>query len=447
MMISTLLVAGMIGAASNAAAQDGVQDARSPDGVERVTLEDAIARGIANSQRLAELLARREGAEAAEAGRRAAAWPLVALISGYTRTNHVDEFGIAVPGLPPRIIYPDIPDNVRARLDLQWPVYTGGRTGALERAARAEREAAGEDLTAARSDLRLEIARAFWALVTARETEEVVARSLDSMDAHVSDLRARLEQGLIPPNDVLSAEAQRSRARLLAIEAGNARAVADADLRRLLGVEGDGAIEPLAVLAPAPVPSGSAANLVELARNERPERRALASRVEASEARGVAAAAGARPQVAVAGGYDYARPNTHIFPRSREWRDSWDVSVNVSWLLWDGGRRRAEYAEALAGVRGAQFRVADFDRQVAFEVRQRWLEVDSSRAAVTAADDGVRSATEARRVVGERFNAGVAINTDVLDAEIAWLQAGLDRTRALANARLAEARLARAVGR
>lgn len=447
MMLRTLLMIGMIGAASSSAAQDGVPATPSRDGVERVTLDEAITRGIANSQRLAELQARREGAEAAEAGRQASARPLVALTGGYTRTNHVDEFGIPVPGLPPRIIYPDVPDNFRTRLDLQWPVYTGGRTDALERAARAEREAAGEDLTAARSDLRLEIARAFWTLVTARETEEVVARSLHSMDAHVGDLRSRLEQGLIPPNDVLSAEAQQSRARLLAIEAGNARAVADADLHRLLGVEGEGTIEPLAALASAPASDSSAATLIERARRERPERRALEDRVEASQARGLAAASGARPQIGVAGGYDYARPNPRMFPRSGEWRDSWDVSVNVSWLLWDGGRRRAEYAEALAGTRGAQSRVADFDRQVAFEVRQRRLEVDSSRAAIAAADDGLRSATEARRVVGERFNAGVVISTDVLDAEIAVLQAGLDRTRALANARLADARLQRAVGR
>jgi outer membrane protein TolC len=169
--------------------------------------------------------------------------------------------------------------------------------------------------------------------------------------------------------------------------------------------------------------------------------------VQAFQAREVAAGSTAKPQIAVAGGYDYARPNPHIFPRIGEWRDSWDVSVNVSWTLWDGGRRRAEYAEALANTRGAQSRVLDFDRQVAFEVRQRWLEVDSSRAAIATADDGLRSATEARRVVGERFNAGVAISTDVLDAEVAVLQAGLDRTRALANARLAEARLQRAVGR
>jgi outer membrane protein len=447
MMVRILLMVVMIGAASSAAAQDSVQSTPSPGGVERLTLDEAITRGVANSLRLAELQARREGAEAAVAGRQAASRPLVALTGGYTRTNHVDEFGIAVPGLPPRIIYPDVPDNVRTRLDLQWPVYTGGRTDALERAARAEREAAGEDLTAARSDLRLEITRAFWALVTARETEAVVARSLHSMDAHVGDLRSRLDQGLIPPNDVLSAEAQQSRARLLAIEAGNARAVADADLHRLLGVDGEGTIEPMAALAPAAAPDGSPATLIELARKERPERRALEDRVEASQARAAAAVSAARPQIGVAGGYDYARPNPHIFPRIGEWRDSWDVSVSVSWLLWDGGRRRAEYAEALAGTRGAQSRVADFDRQVAFEVRQRRLEVDSSRAAIAAAADGLRSATEARRVVGERFNAGVVISTDVLDAEIAVLQAGLDRTRALANARLADARLQRALGR
>jgi outer membrane protein len=210
----------------------------------RLTLDEAVARGLANSQRLAELQARTEGAEAAEAGRAAASKPSVALLGGYTRTSHVEEFSIVQPGLPPRTIYPDIPDNFRARIDLQWAIYTGGRMDALERAARAEREAAGEELMAARADLRLEIARAFWALVTAREAEAVLARSLESLDAHVRDLRSRLDQGLIPPNEVLSVEAQHSRQRVLAIEARNTRAIAEADLSRLLGTESEAAIEP-----------------------------------------------------------------------------------------------------------------------------------------------------------------------------------------------------------
>jgi outer membrane protein len=115
--------------------------------------------------------------------------------------------------------------------------------------------------------------------------------------------------------------------------------------------------------------------------------------------------------------------------------------------LWDGGRVRASRAEADAAARAAASRAADFDRMLAFEVQQRQLELESSRAAIAVADDGVRAATEARRVVGERFSAGVATSTDVLDAQTDLLAADLARTRALANARIAEARLARAVGK
>ena len=421
--------------------------AAAQDTLLRLTLDEAIARGLANSHRLAELLARREGAEAREAASATATMPSVAVVGGYTRTNHVDEFGIVQPGQPPRILYPDVPDNYRARLDLNWPIYSGGRTGALERAAAAEGRAAGEELSAARADLRLEIARAFWALVSAIQTESVLARSLDSIAAHVAELRGRFEQGLIPPHDVLSAEAQQSRQRVLAIEARNTRAISEADLRRLIGLDTPNRIEPDATLEAVPVPAPAPDGLLADAGSRRPEARALASRVEASRAHEAAVAATARPQVGVNAGYDYARPNPRIFPRTGRWHDSWDVSVSVSWLLWDGGRRRAERAEAAAASRAVEARAADVDRQIAFEVRQRWLELDSSRAAIGAAGDGVRSAVEARRVVGERFAAGVITSSEVVDADLAVLQAELDLTRARANARLAEARLNRAAGR
>jgi outer membrane protein TolC len=91
--------------------------------------------------------------------------------------------------------------------------------------------------------------------------------------------------------------------------------------------------------------------------------------------------------------------------------------------------------------------LADLDASLAVDVRQRLAEVESSRAAVDAANDAVRSATEARRVLGERFAAGVATSTDVLDSQVALLQAELDRTQAIANAHLADARLSRALGR
>ena len=413
-----------------------------------LTLDDAIAQGLANSQRLAELTARGDAARAAEEGRAAARRPIVALQGGYMRTNHVEEFAVIAPGPSRQVVYPDLPDNARSRLDLQWLVYTGGQLDALERAARAEREASADDLAAARADLRLEITRAFWALVTARDAEQVLARSLDRITAYVGDLRARLDQGLIPPNELLSAQAQQSRERVASIEAANARQIAEADLRRLTGIEGRAALTPAAALdVPPSATTADSDALIAAALEHRPERRALVQRADAARSRIDAARGAGLPQVGVAAGYDYARPNPRIFPRASRWDDSWDVSVNATWNLWDGGRVRASRAEATAGERAAEARLADFDRQVAFEVRQRALELASSVAAIAAASDGVRAAAEAQRVLGERFAAGVATNTEVLDAQTALLQAELDRTRAIAGARVAEARLDRAVGR
>ena len=120
--------------------------------------------------------------------------------------------------------------------------------------------------------------------------------------------------------------------------------------------------------------------------------------------------------------------------------------TTANWLLLDGGRAKAEAAEAAAGKRALEARLAEFDAVVAVEIRQRLSEIEASRAAITAAEDGVRAATEALRVVNDRFAAGVAISTDVLDAQVMVLQASLDRTQAMVTERLAGARLRRALG-
>jgi len=422
-----------------------VVDAQEPI---RLTLQEAQARAQNASHRLAELRAREAAAVASVDVRAAADQPNVALQAGYTRTNHVTEFVVpSAAGAPPRVLYPDVPDNWRTRIDLQWPIYTGGRTDALERSARAEASAMTAEVSAARADLRLEVARAFWALVTARSSIGVLDRAVERAEAHVGDVRERLKAGLVPPNELASAEAQAARQRMLAIEARNQRDVASADLARLIGESVVIPIEPAATLE---IGTGTAAALEALvadARANRDDRRALERRIDAADERRSAASAGSLPTVAVVGGFDYARPNPRIFPRADRWDDSWDIGVSLSWSLWDGGRTKAEVAEAAASAEAVRQRLAEFDSVLAVEVRQRLLEIESGRAAIAAADESLRSAEEARRVVSERFRAGVLTHTEVLDAQLALLQAELDRTRALANVRLSEARLERAIGR
>jgi outer membrane protein TolC len=445
----------LIAAAVTAAAAfmpSGVRAQSAPPGQTRDTaplrlaLDEAIRRGLDTSHRIAEAVARGEAADAIAGERRAAMLPQIAAQAGYMRTNHVDAFGVLLPNNQLRVIYPDVPDNYRTRLDLQWPIYTGGRLDALERAARIDATASADEIATARGDLTLEITRAYWALVTAIESLRVVQEALTRIDAHLNDVRNQLAAGLVPPNEVFTVEAQESRQRMLTVQARGMRDVAEAELARLVGTAPGTPIEPAAPFEPAPPVAQPPDVLVDAARQKRPERAALAKRVSAATERRRAAAAGTKPTVAVGGGLDYANPNPRIFPREAAWRRSWDASVNLSWPLFDGGRVRSEMAEAAASARAVEERLADFDASLAVEIRQRLTEIASARAAIDAASDAVRSAAEARRVLGDRFAAGVATSTDVLDAQVALLQAELDRTQAVASAHLADARLARALG-
>ena len=413
----------------------------------RLRLVDAVERGISVSDSLAELEARQTAVEAVLAGAQAERRPIVSLQGRLLRTNHIDEFGFPDPDGVFRVIFPDLTNNYLARLDLEWPIYTGGRMEALAQAASDEAAASGHDLAAARANTKLEVTRAYWALVTAIETERVVAESARRIDAHLRDMRSRLSAGVVPPNEVLTVEAEQSRQRALAIEAQSNREIAALTLRRLLGL---GLATPLELLEPLdrlPPTGAPVESLVATALEGRSDRRALATRVAAEAARIQAARAGFRPTVTVGGGFDYARPNARILPRREAWEDSWDVQVRVSWPWLDGGRTEAAVAEAAAREQATRRRLDDFDSRLDVEVRQRRLELDAAIATVGAATDSIRSAAEARRVVGERFSVGVATSTDVLDAQVVLLLAELDRTRALANVRLNQARLDRALGR
>jgi outer membrane protein len=413
----------------------------------RLTLDEAITRAIDTSNRLGEGRARVDAAKAAVDGRSSADKPMLSLNGGYTRTNHVDEFAIQIGGQAARVIYPDIPDNARTRLDLQGAAHTSGRLGALERAATADLDASTRDVDTIRADTRLDANRTFWSLVMATESVHVLEESLKRVEAHLTDVKNMHNLGLSAPNEVLTVEARRSRERMLLIDAQNSRRIAEADLRRVTGVPAGVGLEldlpPTMTNEPLP----DVSQLTVEARERRPERQVLQFRIQAIGDRRAAASAAARPTVAVVAGVDYARPNARLFPRTDEWKYTFDVGVNVAWTAWDWGKVRADVAEADANRRAAEQRLADFDRQLEFEITTRVLDVESSRATVVAARDAVTSAAEAHRVVAERFKAGLVTNTEVMDAQVALLQAQLDVTRTMTNVRLAMARLDRALGR
>jgi outer membrane protein TolC len=417
-----------------------------------LTIEDALQRALADRARIAEAGAREAAADAAVAAREALSGPALSVTTGVLRTNHVDEFGIPQAGGGTRIIFPDLPNNYRARAELTVPLYTGGRVDALVRIAEADRRAAAADRRATEADVAFDVRRAYWALVLARESVAVLERALARSDAMVAAVGARVDVGLLPPNDRLSAQAQRARQNVRLIQARHEAGLAEAQLARAIGADPGQAIAtvtPVTAATPgaAAVAARPAEGLAAEARAARPERLALEARRAALDEAVAAAAAAARPQVAAVAAIEPARPNPRFVPRVDQWNTSWDLGVQASWTLWDGGRARADRAGAVAQADAARHRLADLDAAIALEIRQRLLDRASADAALAACAEGVTAATENRRVVDERFAAGVADSTDALDAEVTLSEAELECTRLAASVRLAEAALVRAVGR
>jgi outer membrane protein TolC len=125
---------------------------------------------------------------------------------------------------------------------------------------------------------------------------------------------------------------------------------------------------------------------------------------------------------------------------------SWDLGVTVTWSLWDGGRAKANRASSEAQARAFDHRLAEFDGRVSVDVQQRLQDVEAGLAAIAASEQAVAASTEAHRVLQERYNLGVATSTEVLDAQVALLEAELERTQLQAALRVSEARLRRAIG-
>jgi outer membrane protein TolC len=344
------------------------------------------------------------------------------------------------------VVFPNIQDNWRLRAGVSLPLWTSGRLGGQVEAAEGGRAAAGEDLRAGAADLALETKRAYWSLVTARESARVLQEAIRAYDAHLEDARNRERFGMAARNEVLAVQVERDRVELEQLKAESGADAAEADLRRLLDLLPATRIEASEPLeAPAPARPDVEALVAEA--QGRPERKALAARATAAEAAAGAEHGARLPQVALAGGWVYANPNRDIVPPTSDWKDTWDVGIGLNWSVFDGGRRSASEARARAHATALREQLRELERALRLEVTERTLELRTAQARLAVAERSVLSATENRRVAADRYRAGVIPSSELLDAEVAHERATLARTEAFAVLRLAAAGLDRAVGR
>jgi outer membrane protein len=417
-----------------------------------LSLEEAIALGLEASPGLhaSQMKVESQAAKTreAEAGR----LPSLKFGAGYVRLSEVPPFEVSLPIFPhPIVVSQNYFNNFALRLGFQQPVFTGFRLKAGAESARMLAESAGQDMEKDRAEFIFAVKNAYWGLTRAREFEKVIAENIRQVGEHLKDARAFFEQGLLTKNDVLRVEHQLSNAEIMSIEARNAAAVALAALNNLIGqpldtdVDLTTSVDSLASRIP-PEEDLEKGSPVEAALSSRPDLKSAEFRIKASESAVRAAQAGYYPQIFLSGNYYYLRPNSRFMPAQDKFNATWDFGISFSLDIWNWGQTKSQTEQARAQLAQAQDARKLLADQIALEVTQCRLDLVNSRDKLRVAGLAVVQAEENLRETRERFKEGVALNTDVLDAEVDLLQSRLVRTQAAIDLVLDQARLEKALG-
>ncbi len=130
----------------------------------------------------------------------------------------------------------------------------------------------------------------------------------------------------------------------------------------------------------------------------------------------------------------------------REVRDTYAVGLDVSYLLLDGGARRARVQSAEAGLLAADFRHNTTLQEVALAVAESYYERLGAKWLLKVADETVRRTQYQLEMVRARHKAGMVTRSDVLRAETQRAEAELLQVQARNGVKIAQGRLARNMG-
>ncbi len=261
----------------------------------------AIARALQQNPQLAAARAVEEQAEARQAQAGAARWPTVTISAGVGPSLKARLLpGTAVQST--QNAYSDVGWNdlsvvVGGQLQVLQPLYTFGKIDLRALATEHEIRARKAQTEMTRADLAFNVASLYEGMLFAQETERFLAEIQHWLDRTIESTERALEADTgITEQDVLRLQAALAAAQLGCNQAHSGRRQAQAGLVAYLGFPAGTELTPSeAGLDLLPTPSSGSAILIELARKQRPELRALSEGSQALSALAKAEAAGNLP--------------------------------------------------------------------------------------------------------------------------------------------------------
>jgi outer membrane protein len=388
-----------------------------PDGQPTMfTLSDAIGFALHNSPQLRSARAnilRSQGQEQ------------VAFSPFLPQIDLLGQYGVVSSTLAPGIPGNEgflIPNGTGTRtyaqteVGLEWTLYDFGRTCGHYLQAAARERITEIQLVRANQTVEFDVANAYLDVLLARASRRVQEDAVRRADAILGDTVARRMQGVALKDDVLRAEVQLSESREALVVAREGEFNAVARLNNVMGRNAGWPLEVVDMESQPPLP-GPLADLLEIAARQRPEVAVAQQAVVAAQEGREAAKGEFLPRVfarAAAGHTDGENVITG-------WQEG--VGLHIDVPLYAGGRHRGDLRSAEAEIEAALADAQTILDAISLQVNLAYRGVVATYQRVGLARPAVEQSAEALRIVRQRYRAGTATPTDIVDAETAATRA------------------------
>lgn len=339
-----------------------------------------------------------------------------------------------------RLNSPGATNAFSARVVVGQTLFDGGRTRAMTATAGSARSLADATLNVAIADVSLAVVQTYGRVLAAVASERAAHAAVSAAEEDAARAEHRRAAGTATDADVLAIEVHLADMRRQAVTAAGEGAIARAELNRLTGAAIDRPFDVVEPDVPADTPE-DLATLFAAAEAARPELRRASAAADLAAARQRESRAAWIPRLDAQASYE---ANGLSFGNRS---GSWMVGGQFTWTLSVGGAEAARVRAASAAHTAAQAALDDARASVQVDVVSALERLKTARTRVALAERAALQAREGHRIQRNRYEAGLAQASDLLQAASA--QAGADQARiaALVDVLTADAALRRAAGR
>lgn len=328
-------------------------------------------------------------------------------------------------------------------ISVNIPLYTGGLVEGQIDVAKLGKTNAQEEILRVEQATKYSAIQGYYGLLAYQELQGVYHEAVDNLQGHLDNVQAQYNVGTKAKVDVLSSDVSLANAKTTAITADNNVAVAESNLNNILGLPLETKLNLADHQLPFDTYNISLQEATDYAMKYRPEVLQAAIAVQEAERNIDIANAGNRPTVAITGGNDWA---DNTFPGIDANKRSWKVAAGVTYSLYDGGATKAKVNQAKQDLLVARETEQKTREAVQLEVKRAYLNIRSAAQKVEETQTVVDQARENYRIQNIRYQAGVGINLDVLDAQLSLNEAQVNHIQALYDYNVGIAKLEQVMG-